>query len=424
MNIWTNECAVARGWYFLDLLRDEGQLPVFQIGASSDGGRFHLYNLPALKQTRYLLRVEKTVHLAVMPDNGALIRVQPLNLTNIHSLSWLRKSDRKACLKIRGEFSLRPLLAANGSEGKELKKGLSILRKFGFPVSSDNFQRKPLLFDGNLSLKESFPKFVQGTKPVFVVALHLHYLELWNEVEFFLARISVPFHLVITTSQVAQGFDQKVKRSFPEAEIVIVENKGRDIGAFIEALNQGCFDGFDYICKIHGKVSGRSGPRALLGHVWRRANFVDLIGSDEQVQRILGIFGSAQQVGMVGSEIFHFPTEHFHGDALWGENRKQILELTAKLNIGASEVELEYFAGSMFWISRPVVDQIRKLGIRMEDFPNEGGSLDGELNHALERVFGLCVSSAGMRLADVCNPFWNQDGHFTNKIEIGELNVI
>lgn len=421
MSTWTNECALARGWYFLDLLREDVQLPIVQIGASFDGQKFDSYNLPALKQTRYLLRVEKVIHFAVSSGSGALIRVRSLSLTNILSLFWLRKSDHKACLKINGKFSLRPLLAANGSEGRELKKGLSILRKFGFPVSSDNFQRKPLLFECDMALDEaSSLKFVQGKKPVFAVALHLHYLELWDEVEFFLARISVPFHLIITTSKVAPDFDRMVRRTFPEAEIVVVENRGRDIGAFIEALNQGRFDGFDYICKIHGKMSGRSGPRALLGHVWRRANFVDLIGSDEQVQHILGILGSAQQIGMVGSEIFHFPTEHFHGDGLWGENRSQILKLAEKLGIAGSGIELEYFAGSMFWVSRPVVDQIRKLDVRMEDFPEERGSVDGELSHALERVFGLCVSSAGMRLVDVCNPSWKQEDHYMNEMAIGE----
>jgi len=405
MSKWRREYVLTRGWYFLDLLREDAELPIAQILTSSEEGKVNSYRLPALEQTKYLLRVEQKIHFST-PSGESLMHVRPLGLLNFLSLLWLRVIDHKGCLKVDGEFRIRPLLAANGPEGELLKRSISLLQKFGFSVSSDNFQRTPLLFDHGLrSNATALSKYKRGNKPSFAIALHLHYLELWDEIEFFLAKISGPFHLIMTTSHADPDFNSRVRRKFSDAEIIVVENRGRDVGAFIEVLNQGRYDEFDYICKIHGKMSGRSGPRALLGHVWRRANFIDLIGSDEQVQRILDIFKSASRVGMVGSEKFHFPTEYFHGEGLWGENKSKVMELAAKLHGDDRAFEPEYFAGTMFWIARPAIEQIRKLGLRMEDFPVESGKVDGELGHALERVFGLCVTSAGMNIVGVHSPF-------------------
>jgi lipopolysaccharide biosynthesis protein len=53
---------------------------------------------------------------------------------------------------------------------------------------------------------------------------------------------------------------------------------------FLVLLEEGLFDSFDLVCKIHGKGSLLEGYPPLLGEVVRRATYLDLIGSERQVR--------------------------------------------------------------------------------------------------------------------------------------------
>ena len=123
-------------------------------------------------------------------------------------------------------------------------------------------------------------------EPRIVVALHLFYQDLWPEFAFFLARISQPFHLVVTTPLVASNLANEVRRVFPTADVMTLPNRGRDVGPFLHLLHEGVFDRFDLVLKLHGKKTGSSGYGATFGHLWRRASLLDLAGSDNTVREI------------------------------------------------------------------------------------------------------------------------------------------
>jgi lipopolysaccharide biosynthesis protein len=63
-------------------------------------------------------------------------------------------------------------------------------------------------------------------------------------------------------------------------------------------------------------------------------------------------------------------------------------KLAAKLGCSSEEFVLDFFAGTMFWIRRDLLDLLKPLDLSLDSFPDEKGQTDGALQHALERLFG------------------------------------
>jgi len=266
-------------------------------------------------------------------------------------------------------------------------------------------QRTPeLLFDLGTAADAPKPALQAVGTRRFVVALHLFYEELWPEFKHFLQRIRQPFHLIITTPLSAPAFADDALHAFPGAQLVTLPNRGRDVGPFLQLLHDGRLDGFEFVLKLHGKRTVLTGHHAALGHVWRRASLIDLAGSDETVCRILARFDDVAEIGMIGSSRFHVPGNLLSQETAWGSNRTTTLALAERLGIDRQDFRLDYFAGTMFWARRETLEPLRQLKLTLSDFPDEHGQRDGELHHALERLFGTLPSLIGQRLegATVC----------------------
>jgi lipopolysaccharide biosynthesis protein len=352
---------------------------------------------------RYLATVHRApIELAFdLPVSSAAIRrANPIDI--------LRGAERprvraRLTLAVGDILTIRPLLRGSGKARREMLHALRLLTAWGFGVASRNLQDTPGLFDsppGQLpaAAPEVAPR--STAPPRFVVALHLYYPALWPEFAAHLGAIATPFRLIVTTPLTDPAFHAAIRACFPDAAIVVTPNRGRDIGPFLQLLHDGHFDRDDLICKLHGKQTAPAGHRALLGHVWRRADLLDLAGSEATVARILAMFAGDATIGMIGSPRFRLSSpspEHSDG---WGGNRAATLALAERIGIPSAEFSLDYFAGSMFWVRRSVLEPVRKLGLTIADFPEESGARDGELQHACERLFGALPALSGMRLAE------------------------
>jgi lipopolysaccharide biosynthesis protein len=353
--------------------------------------------------TRYLVTAHRApVDLAFDPPvSSAAIR--PAN-----PVDALRGAERprvraRLTLAIGDILTIRPLLRGTGKARREMLQALRLLTAWGFGVASRNLQGTPGLFDsppGQLpaAVTEAAPR--SAAPPRFVVALHLYYPALWPEFAARLGAIVTPFRLIVTTPLTDAAFHTAIRARFPDATIVVTPNRGRDIGPFVQLLHDGHFDRDDLICKLHGKQSAPAGHRALLGHVWRRADLLDLAGSEATVARILAMFTGDATIGMVGSPRFRLSSPSAERSDGWGRNRAATLALAGRLGIPPASFRLDYFAGSMFWVRRAVLDPVRKLGLTIADFPEESGARDGELQHAFERLFGALPALSGLRLAE------------------------
>ena len=384
--------------YLIEISRKNMPLPFISMRMeTSDHVIDKTLFVPALPHTAYLLKTNRK-------NLNIHCNAQEIDQMSLRSVSKLRqrfllrrKSDRRYSIKYAEGIEITPLLGAEGQRGKELKRALRLISNWGFGLMSDNLQRTPGLLAPHACADAHAIKGMQAPQR-FAVALHLFYRDLWPEFERALRALDQPFHLIVTTTEKDVDFEARVRGVFPQAEIHVYENRGRDLGPFIQLLREGRLDAWPLICKLHGKRSGAEGPRALFGEVWRRTNVADLIGSASQVEKILRRFEVAPQMGMIGSPRFRLPNEFIQHRSAWGENRDATLALAARMGLAPRDFRLDFFAGTMFWIRREALAPLRALDLALTDFPDENGALDGEFQHALERALGAAPQAAGMFL--------------------------
>ena len=115
------------------------------------------------------------------------------------------------------------------------------------------------------------------------------------------------------------------------------------------------------------------------------------------VRKILDLI-RLENVGLVGPHEYYLTNDNF-----WGANRltvKNIL-LGAGVLRSSENIELGFFAGSMFWFSPAAISSLKRLPLTDLSFVPENGMQDGTLAHALERVFCPVVRAAGYKTSSL-----------------------
>lgn len=337
--------------------------------------------IPALPETEYIMKSSgQDTDLYVLKqevDVTSFRRIRPGDFFKILPLYRFHRFNRYAdeCLTIL------PLFHASGTEGLETSRAMRTLAGWKAGVSSPTLQR---------TLGYEFvehPVFSKAPLPggslSIGIVVHLHYCDVWPDFEMRLRNLTLPFRLIVTLTEPNPVLAARIAEQFPDFKILVYPNRGRDVGPFIQLLREGYLDGFELICKLHGKKTVSLGSRAVFGEVWRRLLLNDLIGSDELVRAIHQRFVDQPRLGLVGSS-------HFRGDypGTWPRNVKPTLELANRLGCSEAQFKPDFFAGTMFWIRRELLDLLKSLNLSQDDFPEEAGQTDGELQHALERIFG------------------------------------
>ena len=234
--------------------------------------------------------------------------------------------------------------------------------------------------------------------PVAVVA-HIYYEDTWPDIAGALRGLTIPFDLIVTTVAGREGLIESIQRSYPRAEIEIMENRGRDIGPFLTLLERGRLDGYRYICKIHGKKSVDGGRKTYMGELWRRRLLFDLLGAPGAASAAIDMFERDPSIGMIGPKAFRLPNASCPEDLSWSANRSMTLKIAERMGLPSAKFRLDFFGGTMFWVRPEALKPLRDLGLAA-DMPHERGLVDGDLPHALERVLPTSVLAAGYKLAE------------------------
>jgi hypothetical protein len=252
--------------------------------------------------------------------------------------------------------------------------------------------RAPTLYRGpSLETLKSAPQ-----RGRIAVVLHLFYPELWPEFRDALTFIPEPFDLFITlvAGHSEEGEDW-IRADYPVAQIVTVENRGRDILPFILLINSGVLNRYHLVCKLHTKRTLRRED----GDDWRRALLGGVLLDEVHVASILAAFDADPELGIVVAD-----------GCIWSDNKNvgQLDELCARAGIPGVTAESGYPdfpAGSIFWIRSSLLRPIASLMLAPTDFEPEPLPRDGCTPHAVERFLGHVCHQAGMRVAEssVCN---------------------
>ena len=218
------------------------------------------------------------------------------------------------------------------------------------------------------------------------IILHAHYAELLPELK---SMIEDSFEgrshdLFITTTSLKQV--SLIKNCFPEASVMLVENRGRDILPFIRTMKYVGSLGYKHICKLHTKKSlYRSDGEKIRADLLK-----SLIGDAERVGAIISRFASDASVGMVVPDGYLLR----HNDINMKYNRDNVAKIANSLNIS---FDFDVFpAGSMFWFRPEALSSLQLVDEAI--FEVESGLADGTAAHAMERIMGALVRSKKMNI--------------------------
>jgi len=316
----------------------------------------------------------------------------------VSSASWrFTKPIRSSAARMR-ETKLRARRVARkfknrgnpGDNHKVLTAGLFMPDLTTMPETSPlrkkidvNALRRPPQADGPLTRPDGDPR-------ILVVA-HVHYPELWADIDDRLARMPEAFDLIVTVTEgSATSAIPKIMHRHPTARIEVVPNKGRDWAPLVRLANKGLLSGYHAIAKVHTKKS----EHRIDGDAWRLALLDGIFDSPRQISKTIDLLHEDRSVGLV------VPTGHIAGTEHWGSDQPLVEALAYRLPMAFDPDELKFPAGSMFWCRPWILERLSDLAINDDHFEPEAGQYDATTAHALERLIGVYCQVAGMDIVE------------------------
>ena len=382
--------------YQLKPARNTEDAEILQFFSKSEEGTrvYSLFNFDEI--CLYLIPEHGDAALDLSSTDFEIERLSELASTMATLQSRLIRR-RESYLKYPG---FRLISAGSIKSRKTFSRINRVMRRVGAPLDGETLQH-PTLLSGWAPKEDARPKVSKtGASPRIAIVVHIYYEDIWEEIETILKQLRYDFQLIVTVPTDKTPLQERLFTAFPDADIHLIENRGRDVRPFMVLLEQGVLDKFDYVCKIHGKKSVVNGDATLLGKMWRRRTFFDLLAAPGAFEGAIELFEAKPSIGMIGSRVFRRPNADHSEEASWGENRQIVKNLASRMGLTARKLHLDYFCGTMFWVRTDALLPLRNLGLSAE-FETETGKVDGTLAHALERAFSLSVRAAGYELAEV-----------------------
>jgi hypothetical protein len=222
--------------------------------------------------------------------------------------------------------------------------------------------------------------FLRGAR--IAIIAHLYYVDVWPQILEALGRIPIEFDLFVTTPEdQLTTLGDLVQRTCTLARLIPTANRGRDIGAFFEAIYKiGSITEYTAICKIHTKKGISEHP-----DVWRHVLLDSVLGSSALIRDIVRGFIDNPDLGIVGSRDLYFS-----GPKFIGPNQFHLERITQGLSAGMPlPTNWGFFAGTMFWVKPEILEKLSHFVAETLTFETDTSQNDGQIAHALERVFGI-----------------------------------
>ncbi|MCP1845647.1 GT2 family glycosyltransferase [Bradyrhizobium sp. USDA 4524] len=249
----------------------------------------------------------------------------------------------------------------------------------------------PLLrFDAEVALPSTFALSV-------AVHLHLYYTEMTEEFCSYLNNIPVSFHLFVSVPP-GRGDTEVISKQFAAQltrcsgiTISSPDNRGRDIAPFLVEFGRALLT-YDIVLHLHSKRSPHSPKHAS----WRRYLLHYTLGNEAIVSQILTTFYADPKIGLFQ------PPYHpqVRAQPKWGGNRDLVAMLLDRFGMSYHGNTCPDFpAGSFFWARTDAIRPLLEGRLKLNDFDDEAGQIDGTIAHAIERLLGLVPVLRGYSVA-------------------------
>jgi GT2 family glycosyltransferase len=219
-----------------------------------------------------------------------------------------------------------------------------------------------------------------------LIHIHAFYPDVVEEMlDCFVGKAQHGRFLVTTTTRKNHEAVRRIleEREFSGAETILIENKGRDIGPFLDHAVSYASAG-DVICHVHTKKSPDVG--GTYGEKWRKLLYGALL-----TQTAVDAFDD-DSLGLL------FPdTSRSVG---WGKNRPFCEEIAANMGRTLKSHPGPMPIGNMFFVRVETAQAMREATKDME-WPREPVPYDGTVLHAIERMWTLACEQANLQWAAV-----------------------
>ncbi len=229
------------------------------------------------------------------------------------------------------------------------------------------------------------------------VVVHLYYEDCWDRIALSLARIPVPFDLYVTLGQHNCDFVPRLADAGVRIEVVIVENRGRDVLPFLlltPQLRERGY-GYGYVLKLHSKRSPYAGE---YGRTWFEQTLANLLPPGRAMTDLLSAL-TDPGTGYVGPAGFVVGLDKWlatNGPAVQSLLVRAVGPDSAYAALEDLE-RLTFAAGTMFWAPLSSFAPLIDLGLSSDEFEDETGQQDATFAHAVERVLGIVPTVLGLR---------------------------
>lgn len=234
------------------------------------------------------------------------------------------------------------------------------------------------------------------------IHLHLYYMNQQPEIILNLKNMdkaAIDYDLYVTMSTENKQAEAEIKKEFPKAVIWQVENRGYDIGPFVDFLHKINLGDYDYILKLHTKNKNKGNYTILNNNrmdnaLWGKVLFEALVGTAKQIKQNYAKFSEDDTIGMMGSKYCLTSEKHTYQSLV-----ELIKSEAEKLHLPQTD-KVEFVAGSMFLARAEMFKPF--LSVSIDDFAQTDGRIkEGTKAHVYERLFGCAVLAQGKKIEGI-----------------------
>jgi len=229
------------------------------------------------------------------------------------------------------------------------------------------------------------------------VHLHIYYQDQIKKIWQYMQNLSgLDYDLYITVSEKSATLLNEIKNTYPLAKVWQVENRGYDIGPFIDFLHHLNIEDYEYILKLHTKGKKSKNYTLLNNHRFNNALlgkvlWDSMLKDKERIRNNLDIMDKRHRIGMIGSKYCLTSAKQNYAKLLPQINTE--LEKLQQKPI----TEVSFIAGSMFLAKAKLLQPLKIY--QQGDFETTNGEIkEGTLAHIVERVFGALIIEQGYKI--------------------------
>lgn len=304
------------------------------------------------------------------------------------------------------------LTRSMGRSSLELFKYIEENTNYDVNLIWDNVLRVENMYDIkntlhlNYNLPSNYSLLKDNDSKKIGLFFHIYFEDLIEECFNYASNVPEYVDIFITTDKESKKI--KIENKFSElknkVDIKIIENRGRDVSAFLVPNREEILK-YDIACFAHDKKTKQLHPE-LKGEEFKYKCLENILGNKNFVNNIINLFIENPRLGLLSPPAPNHAEFYGNLGREWGENYDITVEflkdLKIEINVDKGKAPIAPY-GTMFWFRPKAMKKLLEKTWKYEDFPKEPNKIDGTLLHAIERAYPFVVQEAGFYSANVLN---------------------